>query len=379
MGLFGDIGKGIKRIGRIAEDVILDPIKDSVDFLGDLVDDPISTIKEDLIDEVKSSLSPVFDLPETVIDLGRDAIDTVGDVAEDITGIDFDYADNFRRDNQTYADTLNRQDWGTINPDGTLTIDKGPHAGKKFNNADDAIKFLENKGDSDQVLEDMYNFYNQQGPFDPYAGQTTNGSPASGKGEDINATQGIGDLAAKKSFEDIASFMGVENLARPEQAKQIFSQLTGDAPESLSKTKFGTEGKIMQDRLATLVNRMEGREAEDTTKTASSYLSNMGKGIPAGAATATGKGSALGAAESSMASIADKLTGQLAFKKQAQAIEDKDAARAALVNLKNEILSSDISREDAFRRRKAKTAIGLTGVQESARMQAAIETRAKGK
>ena len=374
MDLLDEFERGIKRVGNIAEDIFLDPIKDSVDFLGDLIDDPISTIKDDLVDEIKSSFSPIFDLPETVLDLGTDAIDFVGDVAEDITGIDLDYADNFRRDNDTYANTLNGQDWGTINPDGTLTIDKGPHAGTTFNNANEAIQFLENKGDSDQVLEDMYNFYNQLDPTDPYAGQTTNGSPASGKGEDINPTQGVGNLAAKRSFEDIASFMGVENLSKPEQAKQIFSQLTGDAPESLSKVQFG-ENKKMQDRLATLVSRMEGIGLEDTTKTASNYLSAMGKGIPAGAATATGKGSALGTAESSMASIANKLTGQLAFKKQAQAIEDKDAARAALVNLKNEILSSDISREDAFRRRRAKAAIGLTGVQESARMQAVMESK----
>ena len=53
-----------------------------------------------------------------------------------------------------------------------------------------------------------------------------------------------------------------------------------------------------------------------------------------------------------------------------QEMQEKDAARAALASLKQEVVDSDIKAKEQFKKRRAKLAIGLEGIKETARQAA---------
>lgn len=400
-GIAKSIGKAIKKAGKqtLAETsraasnvskvtkVVTDPITNTTKkILNPITKNLPKPIAEAINKSIDYTVNPVAavldpsakilkkagkgDVGGALTDLAHEAIrETVGPVNE--AGI----KTVFERDNQTrkHKDTLAGTDWGGhMTPDGTITVDQYP--GITFANNQELIDYAIEQGDIDYANQ-VNDWYNENADSDLNIGGTNNGEPTTGAGSDLN-TEEIGKkLASDEAFKDITAVAGISEGTKPEQAKELFKKMIGDAPESLSNVKFGN-GATMANRMEDLKRKMEG-DVEDTTTSASSYISNMSKGLLEGAETASGRSSSLGAAKSSVSNLANKMIGQKHLKSQVEAVEKRDEARSALVALKGEIASENIKAEDAYRKAKAKTAIGLTNVEESAKMQKVLEMRAR--
>ena len=173
--------------------------------------------------------------------------------------------------------------------------------------------------------------------------------------------------AEQESQQGLEESLGIKDAESKEIGKRkaiVFQDLMGEVPEELSKNP------AVQQRVADLSVKMTGDDVPTGPDATRSMLANRARQGILGAASAGGDSSATVGQQSSMRAEANKAIGMKSLAGTESAIQERDAARSALASLKSEVLDSDIKAKEQYKKRQARTAIGLEGIKETARQAA---------
>jgi hypothetical protein len=170
----------------------------------------------------------------------------------------------------------------------------------------------------------------------------------------------VGLSEAEKAKIKKGPFEGIEGRRKA----VVLQNLMGEVPEELSKNP------AVQQRVADLSLKMTGDDAPIGPDATRSMLANRARQGILGAASAGGDSSVTVGQQSSMRAEANKAIGMKSLAGTESAIQERDAARSALASLKSEVLDSDIKAKEQYKKRQARTAIGLEGITETARQAA---------
>ena len=144
------------------------------------------------------------------------------------------------------------------------------------------------------------------------------------------------------------------NLLTPEQLSQFATYTTED----------GIEQPIL-DYERSLEQKMEQGD-KDVGVDARSLLATRARQGVMGAASAGGKSVQQNIQDASLDKMSNRQQASSAMEARISSVQDKHDARAHLTKLKTELLSHDIKRKQDLYKTKAKTAIGMAGIEETA-------------
>ena len=141
------------------------------------------------------------------------------------------------------------------------------------------------------------------------------------------------------------------------------------SPESLSQfatytTDEGTEKPLVEYEQGLLQKISEG--GKDPGVDARSLLAIRAKQGVLGAASAGGNSLSQTVQDATQSKMANRQAASSAMSARVSAIEDKLKARKALVSLKTDLLKHNLQREEDLYKLKAKTAVGMAGLEETA-------------